>query len=1577
MEPLKLLIVEDNEDDLVLIVRAMRRGGYELTWERVQTAEEMRAALAGGEWDVILSDHKLPSFSAPAALAVAQQDGRDIPFIVVSGTIGEEVAVGLMKAGAHDYVMKSNLARLPEVVRREMREAKVRAEHRQAEEALRASEEKYRLLIESAGEGIFVAQDGAIRYANPKAAEISGYSSEELTSKTLAELVPPEDRARVLERYAVRLAEHEFSPADTYRIIRRSGETRWVELSATLIQWAGKRATLNFVSDITARKQAEEALREKTRQSQILLDAFPCVALLLRPQTREIIASNAAAVAVGAVPGAHCFSTWGQRKDPCPWCLAPALWASGEAQHLEVEALGIFWDAHWIPVADDLYMHFAFDVTTRKQAEGALRESREMAQTLMNATSDAAFLMDPEGTALALNDETARRLGRPKEELLGKCFFDYLPPEVAEFRRAKTAEVARSGQPVRFEDERSGRLIDNSMYPLFDAQGNVTRVAVFGRDITEQRRAEKALWRQSQYLAALQETTLDLLSQLDLDRLLENIVRRAGQLFDTPSGQLDLYDPQSNRLSTRVWLGKLAESPKFSVAPGEGVVGVVWQTAQPLVIADYDTWPHRVSGYSRNLLGSVMAVPLFSDGQVIGVLVLTYDRNGRVFSQEDVAVLAQFARFASIAIENARLYAAAQQELAERKRAEERIRRSEAALNKAQQVAHVGNWAWHIQSNRLEASDQTYQILGIDRDDFTGGFGDVLASAIHPDDRSAVVQASLTTMNDKKLISLEFRIIRPDGAERAVWVETGEMILDEAGNPALLTGIIQDITDRKQAERALRQSEEKYRTLTENSPDLIARFDGQLRHLYVNPAAAMAGLLSPEEYVGKTIGETGVPDAARELWEGRIRRVFETGQPLNVEDAFPTPQGARFYHNHLTPELAADGSVHTVLSVARDITERKQAEQLRLEQEQELAAIYENAPAIMMVMDGEGRIQRMNALAARFSGRAPAEALGLCCGDVLRCIHAQDVPEGCGHGPACQLCMIRLTALETIESGRGYYQLEGSLSSTANGAPKELSYMLSTIRLQIRERPVALVSIVDITERKQMEEQLRRSEERYRGVSEAAVAAISIIDPDENIIFTNPALAQMLGYTLDELVGMNLAQLVTPDEFVTYRELTEKRKSGANSLYETRMLRKDGTVVELLVSASPLRAADGRFEGSLGVAVDITERKRAEEARVQLEEQLDQSRKLESVGLLAGGVSHDLNNMLVPILGYAEMLRDELPAGDARRGDAQEIIRAGGRARDLVRQLLAFARKQILEMKLLDLNEVINDSQNMLRRTLREDIAIETVLAPGLGVIKGGVGQIEQVLMNLCVNAQDAMPQGGTLRIETSAVTLDGSHAEMAVGNYVQMAVSDSGVGMDKETVSRIFEPFFTTKEVGKGTGLGLATVYGIIKQHGGHIEVESRLGQGSTFRVYWPQVAQPVTSDASAVLESVPARGAETILVAEDQDVVRALTCRILTNQGYQVLAAENGVQALELAAAHAGEIHLLLSDVVMPGLNGRLLYEQLAAVRPGLRVIYMSGYSGDVIGKHGVLDEGVVFIEKPFTMQTLTGKVREVLDM
>jgi len=405
--------------------------------------------------------------------------------------------------------------------------------------------------------------------------------------------------------------------------------------------------------------------------------------------------------------------------------------------------------------------------------------------------------------------------------------------------------------------------------------------------------------------------------------------------------------------------------------------------------------------------------------------------------------------------------------------------------------------------------------------------------------------------------------------------------------------------------------------------------------------------------------------------------------------------------------------------------------------------------------------------------------------------------------------------------------------------------------------------------------------------------------------------------------------------------------------------------------------AEARYANIYGR--DVTDILIADKERERLQGQLRQSQKMESIGRLAGGVAHDLNNLLTPIMGYSQLALRSLPKDNPLYGDMEQIHQAGQRAQSLTRQLLAFGRKQLLDVSVLNLSDEVRQFDKILRRVIREDIEIEFNLADPLGSVLADAGQVHQILMNLVTNAQDAMPDGGRLTIETADVDFDElntrAHADMQPGQYVMLVVSDTGVGMDDRTRENIFEPFFTTKSSSKGTGLGLATVYGIIHQHKGGIWVYSEPGQGATFKAYLPRVDNPADAKPELPNGSVEHKG-ETILVVEDEQIVRDLTCEILQRHGYKILSAGTGEQAIEISEEFDGVIHLLLTDVVMPKLNGRELYDHLHKIRPGLAVLYMSGYTGNVIAKHGILDADTNFIEKPFCTHALTDKVRSVLN-
>ena len=510
---------------------------------------------------------------------------------------------------------------------------------------------------------------------------------------------------------------------------------------------------------------------------------------------------------------------------------------------------------------------------------------------------------------------------------------------------------------------------------------------------------------------------------------------------------------------------------------------------------------------------------------------------------------------------------------------------------------------------------------------------------------------------------------------------------------------------------------------------------------------------------------------------------------------------------------------------------------------------------------------------------------------------------------------------------------------------------------------------------------LSQSEERYRDYFENAKDAIYVHDLNGRYIMVNKAGEELIGYSRDEILQMRISDVV-PRKYLDdiHARLTKKLADHSLTIYEVEAIRKDGSRVPIEVS-SRLIYENGVPVAVQGNARDITERKRAEEALRASQFQLQQSQKLEAIGQLAGGVAHDFNNMLTAIIGYTDLSLRRVGLENPIRRNLEETKKAAERAASLVRQLLAFSRKQILEPKVLDLNDVVKDMEKMLTRLIGEDINLATRLEAELGSVKADPCQVEQIIMNLVVNARDAMPRGGRVTIETANTTLDDQtvlrHVSVEPGEYVMLAVSDTGSGMDQETQRRIFEPFFTTKDVGKGTGLGLSTVYGIVKQSGGYIWVYSEPGLGTMFKVYLPRIDDATAVNVETLAQQATAlRGSETILLVEDEEVVRGLTRKILMQAGYNVLDANGGEEAIRVCRAHNGPIHLLVTDVVMPEISGKEVAERLLQLRPAIRVIFMSGYTDEAIVQHGALDANVEFIQKPFTWIGLTRKVRDVLN-
>jgi PAS domain S-box-containing protein len=778
--------------------------------------------------------------------------------------------------------------------------------------------------------------------------------------------------------------------------------------------------------------------------------------------------------------------------------------------------------------------------------------------------------------------------------------------------------------------------------------------------------------------------------------------------------------------------------------------------------------------------------------------------------------------------------------------------------------------------------------------------------------------------------------------------------------------------------------------LFQNSPDSLIVVDSSFRAQCVNREFQRMFGYSEAQTLAQPVDSLILPAdrAAEAQW---IAQCLQRGEQLTLETQRRHRDGTLFDVSLSTAPLIINGRNAAYYFVYRNISDRKRAETLN-------AALFSVAEKASATEDLQQFFAAVHNIVDELM---PARNFSIAIHDpesqLLSFPYSLDeqepppAPARAARGLVEHVLRTGEPLLCTPQLARQMLQ-RGEIEVTAPPPPFWLGVPLranhhvfgalilksysENVRLTERDKEVlTLISrqLAATIDHKRNEQALRRSEVRYRSLVQTAVYGIYRARLEGQFLDVNPALIGMLGYNSAlEVLALDPQKdvFLNPGEYT--RLVDEFRRTGRMDGFEARWKRKDGTPITVRISGRAVATEDEPADVLEAIAEDITERR-------VLEDQFRQSQKMEAVGRLAGGIAHDFNNLLMVVSGYTEVLLDQLTVENPLHTKAEAIQQASDRATTLTRQLLAFSRKQLLELKVIDVNAIVADMERLLRPLIGEDIELSTSLAPAVGCTRADAGQLEQVIMNLVVNAKDAMPNGGKICIRTASVNLDDTYRPentfIKHGPYVMISVSDSGQGMDRDTQARIFEPFFTTKEKGKGTGLGLSTVYGIIKQSGGYVFVQSEIGRGTVFTIYFPRVDEPSEALGSAPASLAAVGGSETILLVEDEESVRQLVRETLESRGYRVLEAANGPSALALAAAHAETIHLVITDVVMPGLSGHELVQQLLPARPGTKVLYLSGYAEDAFASPLPADGKKTFLQKPFTLQSLSRKVREVL--
>jgi PAS domain S-box-containing protein len=1331
------------------------------------------------------------------------------------------------------------------------------------------------------------------------------------------DLIHREDRPRV--RSNLKSLTKNGQCVEEYRIRHKDGTYRWVRDQLTLDrEGRGKPPEIiGHVFDVTDQKKAEEELREKEALLNGVIDNLPALIFLRDKAGRYILTNKEFDQRHGIQPGSALGKTPDTlvSKETSDEFLAAdqKILKGGAVVSKEIEMT--YGDGATRTVLTNKFPILgqdgkpvavgvvSTDITERKRAEDALRQSESQLRAIVDNSPSYIYIRDTEGRYQLVGKELCRLLGTTSDEIKGKTPSDFYAPGMADTFLAKDREVMKTGQPFATEmavtyPSGESRTVISTKFPLFEAGNTPTGVCAIVIDITERKKIEDAL-RESE--------------------------ERFRAVVDNAPAAIHLKDTEGRYVLV---------NKRFEEWNGISQDKVMGKTA-------YDIFPKgQADSYSaldREVKESRAARELEFD---------IPDRDGAVRS----TIVVKFPIFgldgAATGIGGFNI------DITERKRAEDARRQSEAQLK-----AIVDNSPSNIsirdtQGRYLQVGKETRRLFGTTREKI---LGKTPSDFYSPDMADKMLAEDREVIKTGQPVTSERSITYPSGKARTV-ISTKFPLLEAGEVPMGVCTITIDITERTQAEEALRRSEAQLMAVVDNSPNYIYIRGADGRYLLASKQICRLLGTTPEKIKGTSPSDY-YPDDIAENFLAEDREVLRTGRTMTTERGifYPTRE-ARTVISTKFPLFETDGSLVGICAIVADISERKRMEEALRESEERFRAVVDNSPTAIYLKDNEGRYLLTNKKHQEWYG------------DDLQGKHFSDC------FPKEMADFFHATDWDVVDKRSAQ---EYEFEFTRPDGTLQSNFMIKFPILAPNGDSMGIGGITtDVTERKKTEQALRESEELFRSAFETTAQGMALVGLDGRWLNINDALCTITGYSHEELLAIKFQSITHPDDLETDMENLRQLLAGEISTYqrEKRYVHKQGHIVWVLLSVAMIRDPDGSPLYFVTQVQDVSGRKVAEE-------QLRQAQKMEAVGQLTGGIAHDFNNLLTIAIGNLQLLDENIQDDQPLKKHIEPALDAMFRGADLTSRLLAFARKQILEPQIIDVNKHVSEMGDMLRRTIGEAIQIKVVLAEDPWRTLIDPTQLEAALLNLTINARDAMPDGGMITIEVANAQLDhtseGGDLEVTAGPYVMIAVSDSGTGMPEDVRLRAFEPFFSTKETSKGSGLGLSMIYGFVRQSGGYVYLYSEEGQGTVVKLYLPKTesSEATTAEETTRVEELPT-GGETVLVVEDNTSVRIILTLLLKELGYRVLAAKNGPTALDSVDEH-DDIDLLLTDVIMPGgMNGAALAREAKKRRPNLKVLYTSGYTQNVIAHGGVLDEGIELISKPYSKAELASKVRRALE-